>query len=104
MEIRETLSKDFKKAKLSVKLNLIGEKQGSLEVTICNKEELIKRQERKLLKDEEHEVQTFMLEVENPLLWSAEKPNLYDLLITVKDEEDQILEVIPQKVGFRKFE
>lgn len=37
-------------------------------------------------------------------LWSAEKPVLYKLLIEVLDEEGNLLEVIPQAVGFRKFE
>ena len=42
--------------------------------------------------------------VENPLLWSAEKPQLYKLLIQVWDEQGKLLEVIPQQVGFRRFE
>lgn len=35
--------------------------------------------------------------------WSAEIPYLYTLYITLKDG-DKVLEVIPQKVGFRKIE
>ena len=42
--------------------------------------------------------------VKNPKLWSAEKPNLYDLEIAVFDEEKNLMEVIPQKVGIRRFE
>jgi len=34
--------------------------------------------------------------------WSAEKPNLYDLTVTLKDGKTQ--QVIAQKVGFRKIE
>ena len=45
-----------------------------------------------------------MMKMENPLLWSAEEPNLYDLLIEVMDTEGKITEVIPQRVGFRRFE
>ncbi|TCZ81294.1 beta-galactosidase subunit alpha [Paenibacillus albiflavus] len=41
--------------------------------------------------------------VDTPKLWTAETPNLYNLLLTFK-QRDQILEVIPQKVGFRKIE
>ena len=36
--------------------------------------------------------------VENPVLWNAEKPYLYELVFTYRDE------VIRQKVGFRKIE
>lgn len=42
--------------------------------------------------------------VSAPVLWSAETPVLYDLLLTVKNEKGQVLEVIPVKVGFRQFE
>ena len=42
-------------------------------------------------------------EVTNVKLWSAENPYLYKLVVYVK-ENNQIIEVIPQTVGFRKFE
>lgn len=42
--------------------------------------------------------------VTNPLKWSAEKPNLYTLLITVMDDQGQVLEALSCKVGFRTFE
>ena len=46
------------------------------------------------------------INVENPKKWTAETPNLYDLYITLSDgkEAKDIIEVIPQKVGFRKVE
>ena len=42
--------------------------------------------------------------IANPKIWSAEKPNLYTLFISLKDDEGSILEVIPQGVGFRRVE
>ncbi|REE70477.1 beta-galactosidase [Paenibacillus taihuensis] len=42
--------------------------------------------------------------VANPLKWSAEEPNLYTLVISLKDHEQQLLETISSRVGFRKFE
>lgn len=37
--------------------------------------------------------------------WSSERPYLYTLVITVSDgKTGEVLEVIPQKVGFRRFE
>ncbi len=44
------------------------------------------------------------IDVQNPLKWSAETPNLYSLLLTLKDAKGNILEVIPQTIGFRKSE
>lgn len=40
--------------------------------------------------------------IENVLPWTAETPNLYKLLITVI-KDDEIIEVIPQNVGFRNI-
>jgi len=42
--------------------------------------------------------------VKAPRLWSSEAPNLYDLLLTVEDGSGEVLEVIRQRVGFRRFE
>lgn len=36
--------------------------------------------------------------------WSAEIPYLYQLYLLVEDENGNLIEVIPQKVGFRTFE
>lgn len=42
--------------------------------------------------------------VEHPELWSAEVPYLYDMLLEIYDESGNLTEVIPQKIGFRRFE
>ncbi|MBI5387335.1 MAG: DUF4981 domain-containing protein [Verrucomicrobia bacterium] len=42
--------------------------------------------------------------IANPLKWTAETPNLYRLLLTLKDAAGKTLEVIPCNVGFRKVE
>ena len=46
----------------------------------------------------------FVIPVENPLLWSAEAPNLYKLVLEVWDQTGHLQEVISQPVGFRRFE
>ncbi|WP_249869129.1 glycoside hydrolase family 2 TIM barrel-domain containing protein [Oceanobacillus saliphilus] len=40
----------------------------------------------------------------SPKKWTAETPYLYHLLILFKDGNDNVLEVIPTKVGFRQVE
>ncbi len=42
--------------------------------------------------------------VMNPKKWSAEYPNLYSLILTLKDLEGKVIESEGCKVGFRKFE
>ena len=43
-------------------------------------------------------------DVKQPKLWSAEEPELYELWIELTDAEGNIIEVMRQKVGFRRFE
>ncbi len=52
------------------------------------------------LKSEKINIRTTVSDVE---LWSAEKPNLYLLVIKLM-KGDEVTEFIPQLVGFRKFE
>lgn len=47
---------------------------------------------------------SFAQHVANPRKWSAEGPNLYRLLITLKDTGGQVIESIPWNVGFRQSE
>ena len=42
--------------------------------------------------------------VANPLKWSAEYPNLYTLVLTLKDQTGKPIEFESCRVGFRKFE
>jgi len=42
--------------------------------------------------------------VKNPLKWSAEIPNLYTVLLTLKDQNGKVLEIESFKFGFRKVE
>ncbi len=41
--------------------------------------------------------------VDNPMKWSAEKPNLYKLLLIVKEASGQVTEIIEETVGFREI-
>ncbi len=43
-------------------------------------------------------------QVKAPKRWSAEAPNLYELVLEVQNEAGELQEVIRQKVGFRRFE
>ncbi len=47
---------------------------------------------------------TLRADIANPLKWTAETPNLYKLLLTLKDAKGNILEVIPSNIGFREIE
>ncbi len=46
----------------------------------------------------------FDMDIENPLKWSAEKPNLYTMVLTLYDAEGNITEYQSAKIGFRSVE
>ncbi|PKQ44631.1 glycoside hydrolase family 2 TIM barrel-domain containing protein [Confluentibacter flavum] len=43
-------------------------------------------------------------DVINPKKWSAEIPNLYQVNFILKNKKEEVVEVIPQNIGFRKVE
>ena len=47
---------------------------------------------------------SFKTQISNVKNWSAEVPYLYTLYITLKDKNENIIEVIPQRIGFRSVE
>ncbi|NOX89190.1 MAG: DUF4981 domain-containing protein, partial [Calditrichaeota bacterium] len=47
---------------------------------------------------------TLKTRIDNPAKWTAETPNLYNLALILKDENNQTLEVLADKIGFRKVE
>ncbi len=42
--------------------------------------------------------------IKNPAKWSAEKPNLYSLVLSLEDKNGDIIEVVEEQVGFRELE
>ena len=51
----------------------------------------------------------YSFEIENAILegiepWSAEKPNLYNMTIRIKDKDGKVIETVGSKVGFRTTE
>ena len=51
-----------------------------------------------------HQAISFKTQIENIKTWSAEIPYLYTLYITLKDKNEKVIEVIPQRIGFRSVE
>ncbi|MDO4470498.1 MAG: glycoside hydrolase family 2 TIM barrel-domain containing protein [Bacillota bacterium] len=97
LRVRTYLDDTFTKADLEIKVKASA--AGKVRINLTHKGELICQQEHGLAEDS-----TFTIKTENPKLWSAEEPNLYDLLLEVMNENGEVVEVVPQKVGFRRFE
>lgn len=97
VQIRTLLNDSYTAADLIVELKSVG--NGSASMALLDKGRQIAQYDSKL-----DELTSCNIAVEEPKLWSAEAPYLYDLIITVRDDAGSIMEVIPQKVGFRHFE
>ena len=97
LKIRAIPDETLKKASLEIVTKTWG--KGKLKLILSRKGEIL-LQDEKALDGED----TCTWEILNPLLWSAEEPNLYDLDMEVYDENGMLQEIIPEKVGFRRFE
>lgn len=45
---------------------------------------------------------TLSTQIENPLLWSAETPHLYTVVLTLRDADGKVTEALSSKFGFRE--
>jgi beta-galactosidase len=47
---------------------------------------------------------SFQGTIDNPMKWSAEAPDLYQVIISLKDNKGKVINVTGSKIGFRKVE
>ena len=102
------LDKKYKDGELNVNVEYLQSNQS----IISNRVVRIELQDRsgEVVSSSQQEVNLFSKQVQfnlpisNPKKWTAETPNLYELIISLVDQDGNILEVITQKVGFRKVE
>ena len=97
LQIRAIPDETLSAAALEICTNTWG--KGEVKITLSKDGETV-IEDKKALDGEE----IYAWKVENPMLWSAEDPQLYDLKMEVYNESGELQEVIPQKVGFRRFE
>ena len=97
LQIRAIPDETLSAAALEIRTNTWG--KGEVKITLSKDGETV-IEDKKALDGEE----IYAWKVENPVLWSAEDPQLYDLTMEIYNESGELQEVITQKVGFRRFE
>ena len=97
LQIRAVPDETLKSATLELTTDTWGE--GKIKVTLSGKGEILFLEEKDLSGKN-----TYTWEIPDPVLWSAEDPQLYDLEMEVYDREGTLQEIIPERVGFRRFE
>jgi beta-galactosidase len=104
------LDKNYKHATLDVKVDLENKQKYQqtaiveVEVFDAMKRVVLKSAKNIVARANEHSSIQFNEQVKNPLLWSAETPNLYKLVITLYDANRKIIECISHDLGFRSVE
>ncbi len=98
--ITPDLDKNYKNATLNVKVDAATANGKTVVMTLKDKAGKVVAEKTATVANGKAEAN---FDVKNPLKWTAEAPNLYKLYTALKDG-DKVIEVIPQKVGFRKIE
>lgn len=110
LSVVPTLNDTFDEGTLSVSIKADGDGIASVKLYELGDLSVEKYDRAKLLLEEfdielrNKEICEGSCNVKNPLLWSAEKPNLYEVKIIVKDSHGNETEFISQLAGFRRFE
>ena len=104
------LDKNYRNGVFSLEVNLKNytatDQLRQVEITLLDKagKKVYSQSQQTSLPGENMVELVFSGKVSSPLKWTAETPNLYTLLITLKDEKGAIVESTSHKIGFRKIE
>ncbi|MDP4209378.1 MAG: glycoside hydrolase family 2 TIM barrel-domain containing protein [Bacteroidota bacterium] len=104
IELTPVLDNEYKNATLNVGLSLSSlspKKSYSADVVMYDGTNVVLKQTAVFTSKPLAEL---TIPVVAPKLWTAETPNLYQVVVTLKDKSGTIVEVIPQNIGFRKVE
>ncbi len=102
-----TFDEQYKDAVLNLDVEVKGyDASGNVSVEVAlygSKGELVYQQSQNTSVNRDSRLVNFNQKIISPLQWSAEKPHLYEMYITLKNDQE-VLEVIPVNVGFRQID
>ena len=96
------LDSNYVDGRLTVDLNLNKKFNGALSIDLFSPDGT--HVDAAVLESSDGKNYSASLEVKNPQKWTAETPDLYKALITLRDRKADTLEVVPLNIGFRKIE
>lgn len=101
LNIRPIVTDNYQDGIFNVELQLHGEKTGNVNVRVIDND-------GNTLVNETHPVDsTIKVQdqfLENVHLWNNHDPYLYQLLIEIRDDEGNLVELVPYRFGFRRIE
>ncbi|KMY48424.1 glycoside hydrolase family 2 TIM barrel-domain containing protein [Peribacillus loiseleuriae] len=99
--VNSSLENDFQDGRFDFELALLGEYKGhQVAVEIQENGTVIAEQHQSI----DSQVVTGTIHIERVKQWNAETPFLYGVVITLLNPTGEVVEVIPQKCGFRNVE
>lgn len=101
LNIRPIVTDNYQDGIFNVNLQLHGEKTGNVNVRVIDND-------GNTLVNETHPVDSTVKVqdqfLENVHLWDNHDPYLYQLLIEIRDDEGNLIELVPYRFGFRRIE
>lgn len=107
-KVESPLNAAYRDGILKVQVKLSNESDRSIPITVSYK--LLSKEGQQVMQSSvrtesnQTEVAFANKEIERPLTWSAETPNLYTLVLTLQDNSGKVIEATSCKVGFRTVE
>ncbi|CAM3522582.1 glycoside hydrolase family 2 TIM barrel-domain containing protein [Shewanella pealeana] len=102
------MSANLDKAEVALKLKLENHakaKDVSLSYRLLSPQGVeVSRGEQKIAKLAKQDTRQFDFPLNSPMLWSAETPNLYQLIVSLNDNQGELLQASSQHLGFRRVE
>ncbi len=101
------LSEDLNLAQVQVQLDLINHdtsKRVSIELEVHQPDNNKPIRFKQTLELDKSAEPVFEFAIDKPKLWTAETPNLYPVIISLTDDEGNLLQVSQQSLGLRKVE
>ena len=100
MFLKATLSEDYKVGKIDWNLRLTKNSSAKIEAIIKDTSGATVYQEEQSGQEE----LSWCSQIEDVHAWSAEAPYLYDVTLLVYNHEGGMVEIVTEKIGFRRFE
>lgn len=97
--VGSALDKTYNHGQFHLEVELANNENAVVEAVLYDGDEVV----REFSENTGKGIVSFEAEISNVKKWSAETPNLYQLIITLKNDEG-IIEVLKQDVGFRTIE
>ncbi|MGL5893806.1 MAG: glycoside hydrolase family 2 TIM barrel-domain containing protein, partial [Bacteroidales bacterium] len=103
--VRTDFDSNYKDAQWNVSVNIentsSSKKVCSLRYSLFDKQDLICQNTTSSFAVENKSLIKFSEKISSPHKWTAETPYLYDAIFELLDDKGNVLEIIPQRIGFR---